>query len=1807
MHHVPLPDRLRRPVVAALLALVSSCGAPERNVLELASALPAGEVARDTALVLTFSRAVVPPDSVNRWSATPYIEFSPAIPGRFVWQDTSRLVFSADGPLPGDAQLTGRLNTDLLLRLSGAESFSGEKEFTITTPAFTLVRAEFFYDRVGEQRLIGIKANIEFAYDVDPSDLQSVLRVEIDGQRREVRVVSPSPGRIIAVELGTLERLDRERQITLSLSGELFSPETGTRLDLERPLTTRLAALGDLQIYGHEFAYDGVMGWITVRTSQELDLEAVRAALSVEPRRDYDIELRPDGFAIRGKFEPGLSFRVSLAKGLTSVLGGTLRHDYEATVVFGNVQPTFAFASPEGQYMLLGGERALEIKTVNISALAVRVSQIFQNNLVFFLENGRYYDYWSYGEEGRRKFRYVVGNYGRELAFDTLAIAGDSNREVTTRFDLAPYLGNGYRGFYLVEIADPAQAWRSSAQLVVLSDLGMIVKKSADEVLVFVTDLRSAQPVPGVRVTLVSTTNQVIGTAQTDADGLARFDAMRSTFEEFPPKLVTAEAGEDFTFLNLEDSRLETSRFDVAGRRTSGGPYEAFLYGERTIYRPGERVIVAGLVREPGEALPARMPVRLRVSNPQGRIVQEQQLVLNDQASFESSYETTPSSLTGEYRLTLVSATDQTLASYRVSVEDFVPDRLNVSLEASAQAVGPGETIGYLLSAHHFFGPPAADRPWEFEGSFENVPYLSRAFPKFRFANDAAPEFRANPEVSNGRTGADGSARISFAVPAGLTSRGLLLAKARIAVFDESGRPVYRTERTTVHPREYHIGVRNRGAYYVSPGTQQKAELIAVDRHDRPIEKFKATVRLIRFEWHAVLRQHQGSGTLRYVSEKREIPVSSQELTLSSSPVEYTYSVPRSGEYAVRVSRTGDDGYNEFRFYSYRWGTTDATSFAVDPEARVEIVLDRAEYRPGETARVLFQTPFSGRMLVTVERHRVFSYRYLEVVDNAASMEILVGEELLPNAYVCAVLFRAVPGQDIPLLAGHGVAPLLVSEPGNRLDIAIEAPAKIRPRTMQTVTVRTGRPGAMLTVAAVDEGICQLKNYTTPDPYEAFYARRALETETFDYFKDLIPEAARSAPRPSTGGGADEMGLRVSPLGVQRFKPVALWSGLVQTDARGAATVSFEIPAFSGELRLMAIAFKDARYGSASRPMVVADPVVISAALPRFLAPGDSAVMSVTGFNTTGEPVTLDLAIATEGGIRAGTARGSLALGANEEGSLDIPVRATTAIGKAVVRIRTSAFGEDLLEETELPVRPGSPYLSESVTGYLDAGQSFSHAVEDRYLSYGRRAWVTLSPYPVANFAEKLSDLVGYPHGCIEQTVSRAFPQIYLRDIAAILDPSILEKGSPTYFVNEAITKVASMQGFDGGFLYWPGGGEVNSWSTVYATHFLLEARKAGYEVSDRLLNPALEAVARIARSRATVDVATSREGRTTIRRLADKASVYALYVLALAGRPEEAVMNFYRGMPELLSADTRFLLAGSFALSGNRLAYQAVLPPEFEAPEPTRTSGGSFDSAVRANALIANVLLETDLNSPLLPRYLEYLSRKYKQQQWFSTQENAFTLLAFGKAARIASRSAPRGTLSVGSEEFDYDGGTRRFAVEPWGKTATLSMQGEGRVYYSIVVEGIRQDGAVPLGDSNLRIRREYFNRRGASVNPASARQNDLLVVRLSLSSSVDRLDHIAVTDLLPAGFEIDNPRVTETTVYPFVKNASVPEYLDIRDDRINFYTSFRGGARTQTFYYVVRVVSRGVFRLPPVVAEAMYDGSYRSASGGGRVSVIR
>jgi hypothetical protein len=1782
--------------------------------LRVVSPLPHGIVVRDAPLVFEFSRSVVTQEAVNQWTTTPYVEFSPVIPGMFVWQDSARLVFSPDGMFPGDVRIEAKLNVPLLLKSSGAPDFDGEDEFTFATEPFTLSRAEFFYDRIDLNRTVGVRMNLEFTYAVQPADVQKYLAVSIDKTTHAVfTVMAQNPSKIIPVEIGNMTQLEKKRAFSISFSGEFTSSETNTPISMTKPFEYMLPGLEELKIYGHNFNFNGNESTIEFQTSQEVDAEAVGRFVTVVPERRYVVETKGrEGFILRGNFEPGTAFTILVKKDLPSLLGAKIKSDYQANIVIGNVQPSYRFTSL-GMYLMLSGAKKVGIATVNISQLRVRVSQIFQNNIVHFLHNGRSYDYDYYyddTEDGfssyRRKFRFYIGNYGRFIEEKIIDISSSPNREVLSEFDMKPFLKSDDKGFYLVEISNKeGESWRSTAKLISLSDIGLIVKRGNTDVKVFAVSLESNEPMQNVKINLISSTNQSIASGMTDGKGMASFAYDAEQKRNFDLMLVTAAKNDDANIINLRDYRVETSRFDVAGKHDVAGMFDAFVYGDRTLYRPGEKIIITGIVRSLHNILPKDLPVKVRMFNPRGNKVVEVMRSLNDEGSFEYQYQTLPTAMTGTYRVEILTGDEQYLSSYPVMLEDFVPDRLKIFLTASKDKAVPGETVTYHAEALNFFGPPASGRSFEFEGTFVPVPFISKNFPDLRFNDDGAPLFKTDPIVVTGETDRNGKADATIVLPQAMTAGGVMKARGKIAVFDESGRPVYRVVNTTVYPKKYFIGVRNKGPYYVSPNIPQAVSVIAVDQDDVPIDGFAATVSIIRKEWHSVLRSNGEGRNLRYVSEQREIPVQSFDIALKKDPIDVQYSVSRSGDYVVRISKKGEDGYNAFSFYSYRWGTTDVTSFEQDPEARIDIVFDKKVYHPGDDARVLFQTPFDGTMLVTVERNGVYTSEFIPVKNNAAALRIPVKEKYLPNVYVSAVLFRKLKDQNLPLLAGHGFAPLMVERLSDNLHVVITAPEKIRPKRKQEVRIKVhDAQKVFVTLAAVDEGILQIKNYTTPDPYGYFYARKALQTETFDFFRDLIPESVPQ--KSSTGGSDDAMAARVNPLAVSRFKPVSLWSGVLTTDAGGEAKVLLDVPDFNGELRLMAVAYKGDRFGSAQKPLRVADPVVITPALPRFIAPNDIIVMPVTAFNTTDKPTTLTFAIQTEGPVTVEQKTVMMEIGANQERFVNVTLKAANEAGKAKVTVRTSAFGEQIETETEIAVRPASPFATVSTVGFLDGGGTTTLSVDGEFYPFNKKQYLILSPFPVANFAKQLKHLVGYPHGCLEQTTSKAFPQIYLRDIATVMDPSILNNGSPTFFVNEAIAKITSMQQPDGYFSYWPGEYSKNQWSMVYATHFLFEAKKAGYIVSDAVLNTALGVLQSIAREKSTVDYYVSENNRVIVKRIADKSSIYALYVLALAGKADLGTMNFFRTARHLLTDDTRSLLAGAYILNGDKEVYGELMPVEFTVEQPQRMSGGWFDSPIRSAAVMLNVLIESDPNNQNIIRYVDYLSRSFESLHWYSTQENAFTLLGLGKLARLTRSQTVQGSFSVNGMTTRYDGGNKRFDLADISGDVALSLMDGGRVYYSLVTEGIRKDGGSKPEDRNLRVRREFFDRFGGPAKLDSVIQNSLVIVKVTVTCSDDFLSYVAVSDLLPAGFEIENPRLQDNSLYSIIRNPSVPEYVDIRDDRINFYTSFKYREREKTFYYLVRAVTKGVFVYPPISAEAMYNGNYVSLTGKSMLKIV-
>ena len=778
-------------------------------------------------------------------------------------------------------------------------------------------------------------------------------------------------------------------------------------------------------------------------------------------------------------------------------------------------------------------------------------------------------------------------------------------------------------------------------------------------------------------------------------------------------------------------------------------------------------------------------------------------------------------------------------------------------------------------------------------------------------------------------------------------------------------------------------------------------------------------------------------------------------------------------------------------------------------------------------------------------------------------------------------------------------------------------------------------------IAAVDEGILALTDFQTPNPHNYFYRQRGLKTRAYDLYGGILPEIADITDNSSTGGDGDaalqmQRRKRLNTGSIRRVKPVSLWSGFVKTDGNGRGTVQFKLPQFNGTLRLMAVAFAGGDYGGTEAYLTIREPIVLTPTFPRFLAGGDKVRVPVTLFNGTGADGEFTVELQASGDVQllSGSEGNPLQISLEEDSekpleienavdklSVDKKVDAGTeaqlffdilvqdAIGEA--NFNLSAYGNT--ESTQLyvkiPLRSVAPPVTQTGQGVVRAGEPIDFIFPSNLIPDSSAFSLTLSPFPNVRFADSLRYLIRYPYGCLEQTTSKVFPLLYFSDLARSVEPMLAAEDSIDHYITSGITKIESMLKSNNRFTYWPGGTYVNPWSSIYASHFLVEARKAGYEVADRVYDAMLKGL----KAQAKFSPNTEDENETKEVRRKISLATYAAYVLAAAGHPDRGTMHYLknRGLSGL-SDYSHFQLAGAFALSGELETALSMLPvsvsPNFDKGNGQRETGGTLNSPIRAQAIMLDVLAEVNENHPSIPMLVQNLSAAASEgNRWSTTQENAFAFLALGKILKKQMDRNYTGILTLNGEHFaDFDATEKRYTDEAWdGMRVQLSVKGEGSCYYYWSAFGIQRDSFIEEYERELQVRRRYFNKDGEGQSGTFV-HGDLIVAEVTVKALTADLENVVVVDMLPTGFEIENPRLESRAGIPWLKAQDFkPDYIDIRDDRLIFFGTFPR-QRERKFYYALRAVTQGEFTLPPIGAEAMYDTTKSAVTGSMRIAVV-
>ena len=1521
--------------------------------------------------------------------------------------------------------------------------------------------------------------------------------------------------------------------------------------------------------------------------------------LDLAPVAPLDASLRGDRLCLSG-LRHGGSYRLTLRSGLQSARGEALDGVADLQIIVADRTPSVGFQT--GAYVLpADDDPLLPVTSVNATELNLSLYRVGDRNLLTQL---------AYGDLGRQLSGYdlesLAEREGERLWQGALAVPdGQANVEQTTLIPLDEIVPNRVPGVYVLvaDIPDPDredQPWLQRAtQWLVISDLGLSLFEGRDGLTVFARSFADARALSGAELHLVARNNRILGRVITGPDGRARFPEglLRGEGGNRPAALYASTDSGDFTFVDLRGPALDLSERGVAGR-PSPGAVDAFVTPERGIYRPGESVNLTALLRrDDGLALPNR-PLTLSVRRPDG--VEAHRGVGRDDGlgGYLFTLPIAAAVPTGLWRAEVFLDPEAApVGATEFVVEDFVPQRLELSLESDRNSLTPGEVAEIAVEGRWLFGAPAADLTLEAEAvvALDPEPFADYRDWVFGLTEEVASSLRET--LPTARTDTDGRGRVAVELPRLPDTAGPLAATVSVSLFDAGGRPVTRRLKLPLRPRAAEVGLKPRFAdNSIDAGQTAAVDLVALDPAGETLAGRDLQVEWIEVRSDWIPYWQDGTHWRRLVTE---VPLAEETVTTDAQGRALLQRTLVWGDYKLRVVDAGGAATD----LPIRAGWRAATGETDVPDA-LEVTLAEPDLRAGQTLEAFVKAPFAGRALVTILRDEVLHSLEVDLPAEGRQIALPVEAGWGPGAYLAVTAYRprrAAAEGEAPAAPARamGAAWFTVDRPARRLEVTVTPPAEILPRSEMTVPLSVrgadlaGGDGPVhLVVAAVDEGVLLVTDFDTPDPLEHVFGQRRLGLDLRDLYGKLIDQAEGMRGEVRSGGGAP---ANLGGPSLRTTQVVSLFSGPVALNPDGTAEVTFRVPDFNGRLRVMAMAWSLGGLGAAAAPVTVRDPVVADLILPRFLALGDRAEATLELNNVAGPAGDYRVAV-TAGAPVAVDTGASLRLPAGARGALAVPMEAMALGGTRVQLVVSGPDGFELERGWDIQVRAAQPYVTRRDLKQLGPNESrrLGGELAADFLPDDLDLSVTVSDRPDFGGAGLLAALQRYPYGCVEQTISRALPLVYLPELAATWDVAL--DWSDTRIrdeVREAVASVLARQTPAGGFGLWSARGGEDLWISAYAADFLARAQGEGFVVPATALDRTYDYLAAQASSSWNDDLA----GRA-----------YAWQVLARGGRADAGDLRYFAEQEAgaLPSPAARLQLAAALAAVGERerAARLFALAGDDWRRVPDRLISWDYGSDLRDAALATALLAESGMEAEAWEAAARVELLQATRQR-LSTQEQLWLLLA----ARGLTPEQDVLALALNGEAVEGAAPiTLRPSVQDLQQGVTLTNVGSDGLRVTTTQVGISAAPLAPAAEG-LTIARRLLDFQGNTIDPSSLTQNDQAVVVLSGRVTDGREHQALVVDLLPAGVELESVlagRGTATAGFAFLPQLTTPLYEARRDDR---YVAAVDLAAEETFVlaYVVRAVTPGDFVLPAPFIEDMYAPEAYARGDLGRLAVAR
>ncbi|ESW59751.1 MAG: PAN domain protein, partial [Rhodobacter sp. CACIA14H1] len=1464
-----------------------------------------------------------------------------------------------------------------------------------------------------------------------------------------------------------------------------------------------------------------------------------------------------------------LTFR----QGLPAADGQSLAESVDIKQYIRDRSPGVRF--PGRAYVLpKAGAAALPVETVNTEALDLVLYRVTDRNLVRAFQNG----YLSAPMAEWQEYDFT-GQTGTEVWRGTADVGMEVNRDVTTRLPMDEALAGQPAGVYALRASVPGkEAWQVPAgwQWFTVSDLGVTTLSGVDGLHVFVRTLGTAEAKEGASVDLVSNGNEVLGTATTDAQGYARFDAglARGQGAAAPALVVVRDGDADVAFLSLNDPEFDLSDRGVEGREAAP-PVDVFLSTDRGAYRAGETVYATALARDSGAAAIEGMPLTVVVKRPDG--VEHARQVVNDWGGgYVISQPILGSAPRGVWRMEVLADADAPpLTAVTFLVEDFLPERIDFDV-VLPEGLRLGEVGDLGVTARYLFGAPGADLAVEGEVLVRAAATLA-GWDGYRFGLHDEPFSAVMQGFDPARTDAAGLASVSLVLPDVADPGVPLEARVAVRVAEGSGRPVERVTTVPLAAGGPMIGVKPMFDGVVAENAEARFAVAGVGADGKAVP-MGATWELVRVE--TTYQWYQSYGNWMWEPVTRRERVAQGDVALDGAT---EIAVPvKWGEYVLTV--TADGAATSVPFSAGWFAAADTAS---TPDT-LELSLDKAAYAAGETAKLRVVPRFAGKAVVMVLSNRLIAMQAVDVAEGENVIDLPVTDDWGAGVYVTAQVLRPMD-----VAAGRNPARALglahaAVDPGARaLTATVEVPAEADPRGVLPVAVKvdgvTEGETAYVTIAAVDQGILNLTGFAAPDPQGHYFGQRKLGVGIRDIYGRLIDGMNGAEGTVRSGGDAGAQARLQAPPPTEEL--VAYFTGPVEVGADGYARAEFTLPAFNGAVKVMAVAWSKTGVGQASADVLVRDPVVVTASLPRFMAPGDESRLLLEIVHAAGPFGTMGLALSADG-VTLGDVPATVDLGEKGKQVVAVPVSAGNEGVQQVTVTLTTPDGKALTKVLTLPVMRGDPEVVRVSRFDLAKGQTFAFddAVLAGYLP-GARATLAIGPLARLNAPGLLASLDRYPYGCTEQMTSKAMPLLYFDEVAQAM--SLPWSDDVRGRVQQAVAEILTNQGSEGGFGLWaPGSGDM--WLDAYVTDFLLRAKARGFDVPDAAFRMALDNLRNQVNFAADFDYG-------------GEALAYALMVLAREGAAAIGDLRYYADVKgDAFATPTAMAqLGAALAAYGEQTRADAMFA---RAAAALDAASGDVEQVLRADYgtgyrdAAAVLTLAVEAGSNAVDR--EALTDRIATSGILSTQESTWALLA---ANALIDRPDVAGVTLDG---VPAEGplvqmralGAAPVAVANGGADTTLTVTTFG------VPEGT--EGASGNGYA---IARSYYAMDGTPVDASSVKVGTRMIAVLEVTPFGRGEARLMVADPLPAGFEIDNPNLMTAGSVPALDGLGLLDsvtHAEYRQDRFLAAVDRMDNSPFR-LAYVVRAVSPGKFRHPAASVEDMYRPDFRAVGETGRVSV--